>query len=604
MSRRGAASGGGLAARRAFLRFLAVIPVAASLVACTEQVSEPRTPPRNIDAIVVGAGLSGLAAAVEMGHAGVNVVLLDMNSVMGGHAVMAGGFAIVDTPIQREAGFEDSAGKAYADWMQWTGDGDPEWTRYYAENSREMIYDWMAEMDVQFVRVQAGHENSVPRFHFTPRGAFDVVLALYREALALPEVAFEWNEKVQSLVVEDGRVTGVNTRNLRTGVERSLPAQHVVLATGGFEGNLERVLEYWRTDLPMPDRLLLGASIHATGTGHDLAEEAGSDLTWMNRHYIYTNGMVDPRDPEQTLAITAGNSAALWVNGQGRRFTNETGFDKTILADVLDQEPTTYWMIFDESSRDTFSMRGREWINNPTDGHTVLDSPEATIKVESLEALASMTGLPLESLVSSVMRFNELITVGVDEDFGRFAHRDDAPPKIDQAPFYAIQFFPMPRKSMGGVAIDMQARALNDAGDVVPGLYAVGELTGSVGINGTHGMDGMFLGPALVTGRIAGRTIADIVSADASRKPIAVALPPAPMPDAGSWEPALTAGDLESLVALERDGYWHFEVSHELALERDYECVLCHSAQVPFAPLDNRQGLLAQSQVCGNCHGR
>ena len=576
---------------------------AASLVACTEQVQAPQAPPRYADAIVVGAGLSGLAAAVEMGREGVNVVLLDMNSVMGGHAVMAGGFAIVDTPIQREAGFEDSAEKAYADWMQWTDDGDPGWTRYYAENSREMIYDWMAEMGVQFVRVQAGHENSVPRFHFSPRGALDVVLALYREALELPGVAFEWNEKVQSLLVEEGRVTGATTRNLRSGAERALHAPHVVLATGGFEGNIERVLEHWRTDLPRPDRLLLGASIHATGTGHDLAEEAGADLTWMNRHYIYTNGMVDPRDPEKKLAITAGNSAALWVNAQGRRFTNETGFDKTILADVLDQEPTTYWMIFDESSRGTFSMRGREWINNLTDGHTVLDHPDATIRAESLEQLAAMTGLPRAPLMSSVERFNELIDVGVDEDFGRFARPDDAPPKIGQAPFYAIQFFPMPRKSMGGVAIDMLARALNDAGEVVPGLYAAGELTGSVGINGTHGMDGMFLGPALVTGRIAGRTVADAVSADVLREPIAVATPP-PISDAGSWEPALTADDLEGLIALERDGYWHFEVSHELALERDYECALCHSAQVPFAPLDNRQSLLAQSQVCGNCHGR
>ena len=431
----------GLLWRPGVVNTFAAGALAASLIACTdEQVSEPQTPPRYADAIVVGAGLSGLAAAVEMGREGVNVVLLDMNSVMGGHAVMAGGFAIVDTPIQREAGFDDSPGKAYADWMEWTGDGDAGWTRYYAENSREMIYDWMAELDVPFVRVQAGHENSVPRFHFTPNGALDVVLALYREALMLPGVAFEWNEKAQSLVVENGRVSGVNTLNLRTGAERTLLAPHVVLATGGFEGNLDRVLEYWRTDLPKPDRLLLGASIHATGTGHDLAEEAGAGLTWMNRHYIYTNGMVDPRDPERTLAITAGNSAALWVNAQGRRFTNETGYDKTILADVLDQEPTTYWAIFDESSRETFSMRGREWINNPVEGHTVLDHPEATIRAESLEQLASMTGLPPESLLSSVKRFNEQIDAGVDEDFGRFAHPDDAPPKIGQAPYYAIQF--------------------------------------------------------------------------------------------------------------------------------------------------------------------
>ena len=578
--------------------------LAASLVACTEQAPAPQAPSRYADAIVVGAGLSGLSAAVEMGREGVDVVLLDMNSVMGGHAVMAGGFAIVDTPIQREAGFEDSPEKAYADWMEWTGDGNAGWTRYYAENSREMIYDWMAGMDVHFVRVQAGHENSVPRFHFTPNGALDVVLALFREALTLPGVAFEWNEKVQSLVVEDGRVTGVTTRNQRTGAERTLLAPHVVLATGGFEGNLERVLEYWRTDLPKPDRLLLGASIHATGTGHDLAEQAGAGLAWMNRHYIYTNGMVDPRDPEKTLAITAGNNAALWVNSQGRRFTNETGYDKTILADVLDQEPTTYWAIFDESSRDSFSMRGREWINNPVEGHTVLDHPEATIRADSLEQLASMTGLPLESLMSSVKRFNELIDAGTDEDFGRFAHPDDAPPKIEQAPFYAIQFFPMPRKSMGGVAIDMQARALNEAGDAVPGLYAVGELTGSVGINGTHGMDGMFLGPALITGRIAGRTIARAVSADESREPVTLHPQPSSVPDAAAREPALTVENLEALLGLERDGYWHFGISHELALERGYDCVLCHSAQVPFAALNDRQSLLAQSQVCGNCHGR
>ena len=157
---------------------------------------------------------------------------------------------------------------------------------------------------------------------------------------------------------------------------------------------------------------------------------------------------------------------------------------------------------------------------------------------------------------------------------------------------------------MGGVAIDMRARALNEEGDFVPGLYAVGELTGSVGINGTHGMDGMFLGPALITGRIAGRTIAQAVSADGSRQPVALHPQSAPMPDADAWEPAMTVEDLEALLGLERDGYWHFRISHELALERGYERVLCHSAQVPFAALSDRQSLLAQSQVCGSCHGR
>ena len=61
----------------------------------------------------------------------------------------------------------------------------------------------------------------------------------------------------------------------------------------------------------------------------------------------------------------------------------------------------------------------------------------------------------------------------------------------------------MMRKSMGGVVIDTGGRALDDNGEVVPGLFAVGELSGSVGINGKHEMDGMFLGPAVITGRVA-----------------------------------------------------------------------------------------------------
>jgi len=564
-------------------------------------IAQPRL---DAEVIVVGAGISGLAAAVELGRAGIDVRVVDMNSVIGGHAVMAGGFAIAATPLQARLGYDDSPALAYADWMSWTEDGDPAWTRFYAERSRELIYDWLAEMNVEFVRVQGGWENSVPRFHFTPRGALDVVLALYRTALLLPSVSFEWNENVESLLVENDRVVGVAIRNLRSGQERTLEGQYIVLATGGFEGNLERVLANWRTDLPRPDRLVLGASVHARGAGLDLAQGAGAALKWIDRHYIYTNGMVDPRDPNATLAITAGNGDALWVNAQGRRFTNEDGFDKKILADLMVQEPTTYWAIFDDESRGAFSMRGREWINNRGEEHPVLDNPKATIKADSLDALAAAAQLPPDSLRASVARFNELIEAGRDEDFGRFDSRDEAPPLIDKPPYYAIQFFPMPRKSMGGVAVDTSTRALDSAGEPVPGLYAVGELTGSVGINGTHGMDGMFLGPALVTGRVAGMAIA--AEHAVSREPLAIAPRPAeqPLPDPAAWQPSLNADALRALLSAEREGYWHFQISHALVLERGYDCSMCHSAKVPFVPVANTEHKLAQAGVCGNCHGR
>jgi succinate dehydrogenase/fumarate reductase flavoprotein subunit len=159
--------------------------------------------------------------------------------------------------------------------------------------------------------------------------------------------------------------------------------------------------------------------------------------------------------------------------------------------------------------------------------------------------------------------------------------------------------FPMTRKNMGGVAVDRQTRVLDERRQVIPGLYAVGELTGSVGINGKYGLDGMFLGPAILTGRLAGQSIA---AGYVDERPASATQPSSVVPEAGDWQPAISAAELESLLAESRDGYWHFQASHRLVLERGYECARCHSAQLPFSPVNNRQSMLAQTEVCTNCH--
>jgi predicted oxidoreductase len=582
----------------------AAATLAGALSACGRQAPEPAAADAAMDAevIVVGAGLSGLSAAIEMGRAGLRVLVVDMNTMAGGHAVMAGGVAIADSPLQARAGIDDSPELAYDDWMEWTDDGDPEWTRFYAENSRELIYDWVTEMGVEFVRASAAHANSVPRFHFTQDRAIHLVLPMYRTALNLPNVVFQWNTRVESLIVEDGRVGGITGRDLRSGQAVSLRAPNVILATGGFESDLDRVLANWTPGLPDPQRILIGSSYSATGSGHDMAEDAGAALTKMNRHYIYVNGVVSPRDPEQVHALTGGNDNAVWLNAEGERFTNELGFDKDILVDLLNQEGSTYWAIFDERSREEFGVRGAAWLNNPMPGHPILDDPDAAAKADSLEALAAATGLPAAAVSASIARFNSLLEQGEDTDFGRFGPGDELPPRIEQPPFYAVQMFPMTRKSMGGVAVDRQGRALDAQGEAVPGLYAVGEINGSVGINGSHGMDGMFLGPAIVTGRLAGRAVAE----DRAGTDAALALPPLPvddaLPDPQSWEVTLNADMLRALLAEQRDGYWHFEMSHNMVLERQYDCTRCHSAQLPFYPVGNRESKLAQTQVCTNCH--
>jgi succinate dehydrogenase/fumarate reductase flavoprotein subunit len=157
----------------------------------------------------------------------------------------------------------------------------------------------------------------------------------------------------------------------------------------------------------------------------------------------------------------------------------------------------------------------------------------------------------------------------------------------------------MTRKNMGGVAVDRQMRVLDERDRVLPGLYAVGELNGSLGINGRHGLDGMFLGPAILSGRLAGQAIAANYPA---ARPVVVMEPISAPPDAGNWQPGLTAKRLESMLAESRDGYWHFQVSHQLVVERRYACTRCHSAQLRFSRPGDRASMLAQTKVCTNCH--
>ena len=138
-----------------------------------------------------------------------------MNSVFGGHGIQSGGVAIVGSPMQEAAGFADTPDQAYADWMEWTVDGNPQWTRFYVENSRAMLYDWLTSLGVRFDRIRPSHGNSIPRFHMTHRRGLNLTRPIFLEALRYSNIDFRWNSVAEHLVKEDGRVVGVEGRDYR-----------------------------------------------------------------------------------------------------------------------------------------------------------------------------------------------------------------------------------------------------------------------------------------------------------------------------------------------------------------------------------------------------
>jgi hypothetical protein len=122
-------------------------------------------------------------------------------------------------------------------------------------------------------------------------------------------------------------------------------------------------------------------------------------------------------------------------------------------------------------------------------------------------------------------------------------------------------------------------------------------------------MDGAFLGPAIMTGRLAGQTIAK--AAGPASEPAQAGPHNETTPVNQTAAPAVVgagfsrlSSDLAPLLAKPRDGFWHFEVSHKTVVERKYACTMCHTSELPFAPITTRAQRDAQTQVCINCHDR
>lgn len=572
-----------------------------------ETVTSRETP---ADAIVVGAGLSGLATALEIARGGGRVVVVDMGSVFGGHAVMAmGDLCIVDTPAQAARGIVDSPDLAFADILRWGDSPAPGWVRFYVENSRRLVHDWLEEMGVEYEAVLKGQgtENSVPRVHRTKGRGIGLVGPVMRECLAQPGITFEWHRRVERLLVENGRVTGVAGTGLRTGLPFELRAATVVLATGGFQNNLDMVRQFW-TGEEFPARFLAGSGVHSTGGGHRVAAESGVALVNMDWQMNLASGIPDPRHPGSNRGLNARPYGSLWVNAAARRFCAEFEEPEESLAVMLRQPGATYWAIFDERIKPGFLVSGSDWSSFAQVENLILRNAAVAKTAATLDELAALTGLPAAELAATVRNYNRMVAAGSDTEFGRFGagRTPRSPPRpVEQPPYYAVQFFPLTRKSMGGVPVDLACRVQTADGRTVPGLYAVGELTGSALINGRQGISGMFLGPCILMGRVAGQSVlAETAAGRGTPGPAAsVRLPVAVRSRAADTAACLRCHDLPQMAPLARTGYWHFEQVHRRVLAQRWDCAGCHSEIAPvYDPATHRTAGRSLAQACVRCH--
>ena len=315
----------------------------------------PATSPE-ADAIIVGAGLSGLVAAAELVDAGKRVVIVEQEppASLGGQAHWSfGGLFLIDSPEQRRMGVKDSLDLAKQDW-----DGtaafdrdDDEWGRRWAEAYLEFAAGekraWLYEKGVRFFPVVGwaerggynaiGHGNSVPRFHITwgtGPGVLAPFIARVKAGEAAGLVEFRHRHRVDELIVESGAVVGVRgavlaadaagrgePSNREVAGDFELRAGAVVVASGGIGGNHELVRQFWPERMGRaPASMLSGVPAHVDGRMLPISERAGARLVNGDRMWHYTEGITnwDPIWPMHGIRILPGPSS-LWFDAEGKR---------------------------------------------------------------------------------------------------------------------------------------------------------------------------------------------------------------------------------------------------------------------------------------------
>lgn len=415
-----------------------------------------------------------------------------------------------------------------------------------------------------------GHGNSVPRFHITwgaGPGVVEPFERRVREHVAGGRIRLRFRHRADGLVKTGGRISGVTGSLLEpSAVQRGqqsgrqvagifeCKAGAVLVTSGGIGGNLDLVREMWPVARlgPAPKSMVCGVPHYVDGRMIGISEKAGAAVINRDRMWHYVEGLHnwDPIWPNHGIRILPGPSS-MWFDACGNRLPAPCfpGFDtlatlKHILATGYDY---SWFVLTQKIIEKEFALSGSEqnpdfvskkWIevlkNRRSKGappaveafkkHGVDFIVRDTLPdlVEGMNALTGDHLIDHDRLAEQIMARDREVDNPFCKDAqitainGARAYIGDRLIRTARlhrildprnGPLIAVRLNILTRKTLGGIATDLDGRVLNPNGDPIPGLYAAGEVTGSAG-GGYHGynaLEGTFLGGCIFSGRNAGR---------------------------------------------------------------------------------------------------
>ena len=503
---------------------------------------------KTVDVIVVGGGGAGISAAIAAAETGANVVLVEKTMVLGGNTILSGGkWNAADPEIQGRtetvggqietlksylakkpedypAGYDETlkvlqgqieaylAGdttymfdsielhmiQCYEGGLRQDLDGnwiygDYDLIRTFATESLPVLHwiqkNWNMPFQDNVTTVYGGlwkRGHSPINEQSKGAGYFESGRP-YADQLG---VEFLFETAAKKIIMENGKAVGIEAV-MTDGTPVTLHANKgIVIATGGYGGSVELVKEYNNYWPALPEEITTNNAAGVTGDGIFMCREVGADLVGMG--FVQLMALSHPVTNGNT-GLNSNPEQTLYVNLQGVRFVNEYAARDVIAAAAFAQ---TDGMFFSIDDIDTAHIRYTDeqlagWVNQ---GYIWT--------ADTLEGLAEQIGIDPATLVATVNQYNGYVEAGKDPDFGKEVM--DA--TIKTGPFYATPHKPNIHHTMGGVHIDTSCEVISIDGNVIPGLYAAGEVCG--GIHAGNRLGGNAVADAFIFGKIAGSAAA------------------------------------------------------------------------------------------------
>lgn len=415
-----------------------------------------------------------------------------------------------------------------------------------------------------------GHGNSVPRFHLTwgvGPGTLEPFVRRVKAHVEAGRISFKFRHRCSRILTANNAVTGVSgevlvddpkprgeatSRDVAGDFELHAPS--VLVTSGGIGGDFDLVRKAWPRDRlgEPPKNMICGVPAHVDGRMIAIAQEAGGRVINADRMWHYTEGVRnwDPIWPNHGIRILPGPSS-MWFDAVGNRLKPPCmpGFDTlSTLREILATGHEYSWFVMTQKIlKKEVALSGSE--QNPDFAakswamvlkHRLLNK-QATPAVEAFKRHGEdfVVADTLEDLVAGMNRIGgDLVDFErlkaqivardsqIDNPFTKDAQlmavhaarnyrgdklmRTAKPHRLldrENGPLIAVKLNIITRKTLGGFETDLNGQVLNAAGELIPGLFAAGEVSGfgGGGYHGYNALEGSFLGGCIFSGRQAGR---------------------------------------------------------------------------------------------------